>query len=124
MQLDRHGFAWLTLVAVQEAWRMAGPAREQPAGLFLAEPECEGELTEPAGLGDDPIDRVIAHERHDLRVKSFARLKPRERQALLLLAGGYRYTEIAILTGSTYSAVNRRLAEGRARLRDFEGANF
>jgi DNA-directed RNA polymerase specialized sigma24 family protein len=70
------------------------------------------------GLAADPLDRVIAREEHVRRVASFAGLKSRERRDLFLLAGGFRYVEIATLTGSTYSAVNRRLAEGRARLRE------
>ena len=41
---------------------------------------------------------------------------------LFLQACGYRYGEIAALTGSTYTGVNRRLAEGRAELRRLERA--
>ena len=47
----------------------------------------------------------------------FAALKAREQRDLLLLAGGYRYQEIAHLADSTYTAVNRRIAEGRTHLR-------
>jgi hypothetical protein len=41
-------------------------------------------------------------------------LKPRQREALYLKGLGYRYTEIMRLTGATYTAVNRRITEGRA----------
>jgi DNA-directed RNA polymerase specialized sigma24 family protein len=51
---------------------------------------------------------------HRERVARFARLKPRERRDLILSAGGFKYPEIAGLTGSTYTAVNRRITEGRA----------
>jgi DNA-directed RNA polymerase specialized sigma24 family protein len=51
------------------------------------------------------------------RAQAFRQLKPREREALFLKALGYSYNEIARLTDSTYTAVNRRLTEGRARLR-------
>jgi hypothetical protein len=44
-------------------------------------------------------------------------LKPSERQALYLKGLGYTYREIMRLTGSTYTAVNRRITEGRAALR-------
>jgi DNA-directed RNA polymerase specialized sigma24 family protein len=50
-------------------------------------------------------------------VERFAQLTAAERRALLLKAGGYSYHEIAALTASTYTAVNRRLTEGRNRLR-------
>jgi DNA-directed RNA polymerase specialized sigma24 family protein len=62
------------------------------------------ELNEPAALTHDPLERAIA-------------LKPRERRDLLLLAGGHSYQQIAELTGSSYTAVNRRINEGRAHLR-------
>jgi DNA-directed RNA polymerase specialized sigma24 family protein len=45
------------------------------------------------------------------------RLKPRERRDLYLRALGYRHNEIAELTDATYTAVTRRLTEGRAQLR-------
>jgi RNA polymerase sigma-70 factor, ECF subfamily len=44
-------------------------------------------------------------------------VKPREREALYLKALGYSYQEIARLTDSTYTAVDRRITEGRAVLR-------
>jgi DNA-directed RNA polymerase specialized sigma24 family protein len=47
-------------------------------------------------------------------------LKPRERRDPYLHALGYRYNEIAESTGSSYTAINRRLTEGRARLRALE----
>ena len=44
-------------------------------------------------------------------------LKPREREALYLFGLGYSYHEIAQITNATYTAVNRRITEGRAALR-------
>ena len=42
----------------------------------------------------------------------------REREALYLKGLGYSYTEIMRLTGASYTAVNRRITEGRAALRE------
>jgi len=123
--LDGEGFSWLSAVAIHEAWRLARAGRvEQPAGLFWPESELAGELPEPAGADADPLDLAVAAELHRVRVDSLEVLKPHERQALGLQALGYRYDEIAALTGCSYTAVNRRLSEGRARLRRVEGANF
>jgi DNA-directed RNA polymerase specialized sigma24 family protein len=59
-------------------------------------------------------DRVIARlDRSD----AIRALKPKEREALYLFGLGYSYDEIAQLTQATYTAVNRRITEGRAALR-------
>jgi DNA-directed RNA polymerase specialized sigma24 family protein len=114
--LDRRGLSWLKLVATQEAWRLNGPSNDRPVGLFIAEPDDEAEFFEPASLHGDPLVRVLDRETQHERLERFAQLKPRERRDLFLHAAGYSYTEIAALTDSTYTAVNRRLTEGRRRL--------
>jgi DNA-directed RNA polymerase specialized sigma24 family protein len=114
--LDRRGLSWLKLVATQEAWRQIRPTNDRPVGLFIAEPGHEDEFFEPASLHGDPLVRVLDQETQHERLARFAQLKPRERRDLLLQAAGYSYTEIATLTDSTYTAVNRRLTEGRRRL--------
>jgi DNA-directed RNA polymerase specialized sigma24 family protein len=115
--LDASGFAWLAVVATREAWTQATP-KDQPAGVFIGfDGDQPAELAEPAGPGSDPLELAIAHEGHAERLEAFATLKPRERRDLLLKATGYTYDEIAAMTGATYTAVNRRLTEGRARAR-------
>ena len=115
--LDATGFAWLIVVATREAWTQATP-KDLPAGVFIGfDRERPAELAEPAGPGSDPLELAIAHEEHAERLDAFATLKPRERRDLLLKATGYSYDEIAAMTGSSYTAVNRRLTEGRARAR-------
>jgi hypothetical protein len=111
--LDRRGLRWLALVATQEAWRLASTAQETPAGAFLSAPEDTDELAEPAGLMDDPLDRVIALETHRERVARFAGLEPCKRRDLLLQAGGYRYHEIMALSGVI--RCRRRLPRGAVR---------
>jgi DNA-directed RNA polymerase specialized sigma24 family protein len=119
--LDRRGLRWLQTVATREAWRLASTAHEIPVGAFLratTDDDAEqGTMPEPPGDMPGPLDQVAARLRHTERVEHLRRLKPREREALYLKAVGYRYQEIATLTGSTYTAVTRRITEGRARLR-------
>ncbi|MDA0163135.1 hypothetical protein OM076_22870 [Solirubrobacter ginsenosidimutans] len=116
--LDDRGFGWLATVAMHEAWRTKRDCREVPCGTFATRCEDDRELTDPPSLASDPLDRVLAAELHRERVARFAELIASERRDLLLLAGGYRYREIATLTASTYTAVNHRITRGRARLRD------
>jgi DNA-directed RNA polymerase specialized sigma24 family protein len=60
----------------------------------------------------------VAVLEHAADLHALKTLKLPERQGLFLKALGYRYHEIAQLTGSTCTAVNRRLTEGRRRLRE------
>jgi DNA-directed RNA polymerase specialized sigma24 family protein len=77
-----------------------------------------GELQEPeASTQPDIADLVAARSEHDRSVDDLRQIKPNERLALHLQALGYRYSEIEQATGASYTAVNRRLTEGRARLR-------
>jgi RNA polymerase sigma factor (sigma-70 family) len=115
--LEHGGFAWLATVAIREAWRLASRPREVPVGAYLPGDPEPGIVPEPPGDTADPADRAIAREQHSQRVNDFARLKPREREALYLKALGHSYQEIAALTNASYTAVNRRINEGRARLR-------
>ena len=122
IDLDHRGVRWLTTVAVREAWRQASSRREVPAGAFVSSAAPAGSepgvLCEPAGPAGDPADVVLARAEHDRRVGDLRALKPCQRQALYLHELGYSYREICQLTASSYTAVNRRLTEGRARLRE------
>lgn len=97
---------------------MARP-RAQPAdGRASLGTGDSGELAEPAAIGDDEVEEVAAaHLEHAERVADLSALKSAERTALYLQAPGYRYREIGAVTDASYTAVNRRLTEGRARLR-------
>ena len=57
-----------------------------------------------------------AHER-------LASLKLAERRALVLIAAGYSYKEIAEMNEWTLTKVNRCAAEGRARLRELQNSS-
>jgi DNA-directed RNA polymerase specialized sigma24 family protein len=115
--LDKRGFHWLATIAIHEARHARCARPEIPSGTFAADCDDERERSDPPGLGSEPIDLVIAAEVHRERIARFARLKPRERRDLLLSAGGYSYQEIATATASSYTAVDRRIKEGRAQLR-------
>jgi DNA-directed RNA polymerase specialized sigma24 family protein len=116
ISLDRRGRNWLLVVATREAWRAAG-VPERPAGSFIgATGNRPYDAQEPPGPASDPLELAIAHELHEQRVERLADSSPRERRDLYLHAAGYSYTELQELTGSTYTAVNRRLTEGRRKL--------
>lgn len=117
IDLDPRGLAWMTLIAAREAWRTTAVTAEPTAGRYALS-GARDVLSEHGGPpGPTMEDRVIDREHHHQRRTDLAALKPAERQALGLKAVGYSYTEIADLTGASRTAVNRRLAEGRAHLR-------
>jgi RNA polymerase sigma factor (sigma-70 family) len=117
IDLDHRGAAWIATVATHQALQLVSQRREVPVGAFMPWPPEPGIVTEPADDTSDPGDVVAARDQYTQRVRDLALLKPREREALYLKALGYSYHEIAQLTNATYTAVNRRINEGRARLR-------
>jgi RNA polymerase sigma factor (sigma-70 family) len=115
--LDARGASWLATVAIHEAWAEARRRQvERPSGTLCGEFE-PGEAGEPTGPASDPLDRAIELDEHRDRRERFATASAREREALLLHALGYRYKEISAITGASYTAVNRRITEGRRRVR-------
>ena len=123
--LDARGFSWLTTVAVHEAWRLGPVTQEQPAGALTSPADCNrkpGERPEPADTDQrGTAEKALDHIEHHDRLQAMQALKPREREVLYLKGLGYSYAEIMRLTGATYTAVNRRLSEGRAALRLHRG---
>jgi len=121
VDLDSGAFSWLVTVAQREAWRLSRHRQqEHPAGAFLSptrEDNPDGELPEPSADTRDVDDQVIARIELHHRVTAMQALKPREREALCLKGLGYSYQEIMQITDATYTAVNRRITEGRAALR-------
>ena len=118
VSLDARGFGWLTVVAVREVRHQRARTQELPMGALTLGAGEPGELPEPAAATQAGVDELAAaHLEHAERVDDLSALKPAERTALYLQALGYRYREIAGATDASYTAVNRRLTEGRARLR-------
>lgn len=120
ISLDAAGFRWLTTAAIHEGWRLTSTSKETPIGSFQGDPRGHDDSDEPEPadmLTPDPAEQALARVEHAQRLSDLRTLKRRERRDLYLKALGYRYSEIADATGSSYTAVNRRLSEGRARLR-------
>ncbi len=105
--------AWMHLVTRREALAV----RRERERLLGAEP---GESLRTSAPG--PFEQAERREWASERARALARLKPAERRALVLRGEGYSYREICVLTGWTYTKVNRSLVEGRARLRELGAA--
>lgn len=114
--LDARGASWLITVATHEAWRLARP-RDVPVGAFRSQDVDAGELPEPPCLEASVPERLLELAEHESRVEHLRTLDSLERRDLLLKAAGYSYREIAELTGTTYTQVNRHLAHARNNLR-------
>ena len=104
---------WMQVVTKREAMRvrrsrerLLGGGRVETAGGDLGALE----LLSPA---PGPAERAERRERVAHSAAALAALKPQERRALALKAEGYSYAEIQVITGWTYTKVNRCMAEGR-----------
>ena len=115
--LDDRAAAWLATVAIREGWRLTRGERDVAMGAMLPGVPEPGELPEPEAPEVTADAQAIARIEHAERVADLRTLKARERRDLYLQALGYSYDEIAALTNASYTAVNRRISEGRARLR-------
>jgi DNA-directed RNA polymerase specialized sigma24 family protein len=117
-------FIWLRVVAIREASRQRARAHaETPAGHFHTPHPGElapGEHPEPPADTPDIADQVAARIQHAQRRHDLATLKPNDRHALYLQGLGYRYQEIMHITDASYTAVNRRITEGRRALRKLD----
>jgi len=108
--------AWLTLTLKRRCWatyrrqRLVPTQPLSPTGT-QSQPNTEANAQRPL----HELAEVSHNARHIQH--AFSQLKQDERRALSMLALGYSYTEIAQLTGWTYTKVNRCITEGRAHLR-------
>ena len=99
---------------------MASKTRhERLAGSFVSSHSDEisaAEMLEPTAdiRGVDEV--ALVRVEHEERIAALRLIKPRDRQALFLKGMGYSYHEIMDITDPTYTAVNRRITEGRAAL--------
>ena len=110
VRLGPGGFAWLCRVAEHEVWRLqAAERREPPVDLLADEPAPAN-----ASVRDDVLR--IVEQRAALAV--LRELPDRQRRILLMHAYGFRYSEIARMTGATVRTVERQLRRAREHLRD------
>jgi RNA polymerase sigma factor (sigma-70 family) len=92
---------------------LSGPAAMTP------EPEREDWVALLPSDADGPAERTERHEAIARSREALQNLKPQELRALTLLAEGYSYAEIGEITGFSHTKINRCLAEGRERFRNF-----
>jgi DNA-directed RNA polymerase specialized sigma24 family protein len=107
--------AWLTTVAIHEAWRLNRIDRR--AGTF-----------DPAMLDAISIGReravAAAHdvaEQH-MRLELVAQIPERPRRFLLRLALGYSYDEISAAEGVSHTTTNKQIARAKRILRELDCA--
>jgi RNA polymerase sigma factor (sigma-70 family) len=108
-------YRWMYTVALRQAWALGrAQRREQPGGGLSGTDDDRPEpLSNDLDLVDviaDRVDRAIVRE-------VLLTLHWRERRELLLYAHGLSYQEIAEVTGTSLTAVNRWLARGKKALR-------
>jgi len=100
-------YAWLKTVAVHRAWQLAKrECRDARLELFAEDAEAR----------HDPRDTelvVLAHE----ALEAIARLPERQRRYFTLHLSGNTYHDIARITGTSRSAVNKHLDRARKTLR-------
>jgi DNA-directed RNA polymerase specialized sigma24 family protein len=116
IELERYeAYWWLYKVALRQAWALGrARRREQPIGGLNGADE---DLPEPMSLHSDVAELVAEHLDHASVHRVLGALHWRERRELLLHAHGFSYQEIARLTDTSYTAVNRWLRRGRNSLR-------
>ena len=110
---------WMLVVIRRSAWAIGRQRRERHGVVEEVSIE-QAEARFGAGLAEDrrgPEQLAEAGAEIAAFAFIFARLKRDERRALLLLAAGYSFHEIAAIEGWTYSKVKRCTYEGRLRLR-------
>jgi RNA polymerase sigma factor (sigma-70 family) len=113
--------AWLHTTVKREAWRIrrrASRRRERsldrPMGAGENDQSWVDAMPSPA---PGPAELALREEDLGERREMLAGLKPDQGRALGLLAAGFSYREICLITGWTYTKVNRSVAEGRVALR-------
>jgi len=120
LQLLRHQpdrasvFPWLYVVGVHEAYRLSTLERRELRLEALATGSAWETFIPGSVTLEDQLEALEA-------LRSLARLPDRQRRDLALFVAGYRYREIAQLTGGrTYTNVNKHLTKARAAIRRSE----
>jgi RNA polymerase sigma factor (sigma-70 family) len=100
---------WLATTATREALRLV---RTQRRELSLEqEREAEGELLELV-VEQGPERMLEVRE----RLAEVRQLSPRQQRLVMLQGFGYRYSEIAAVTGDSCRTIDRQLARARRKL--------
>jgi RNA polymerase sigma-70 factor, ECF subfamily len=112
---------WLHRVVVNaclDRLRAAKVRRAEPLPDMLEEYADRGALASSRSTNStDPVDTVIAGERHSAVVDALATLPAEQRAALVLVdMEGYPITEVAAILGVAEGTVKSRCSRGRAKL--------
>jgi len=120
LQLLRHQpdrasvFPWLYVVAVHEAYRLSTLERRDLRLEALATGSAWETFIAGSVTLEDQLEALEA-------LRALAGLPDRQRRDLALFVAGYKYREIAQLTGGrTYTNVNKHLTKARAAIRRSE----
>jgi DNA-directed RNA polymerase specialized sigma24 family protein len=117
-QPDRYAiFAWLRIVAIHEAYRLAAIDRRARhlERLNIDEHDSQELIADTRTL-DEAVAALEA-------LRTLASLPERQRSDLTLKVAGYSYEEIRALTpGRTFTNVSKSLVKARARIRHTRGA--
>jgi DNA-directed RNA polymerase specialized sigma24 family protein len=108
-----HALAWLTTVAVHEAWRLNAIARRAGA--------VDPDMVDAISIGREravPCTHDVAAQH--LRLDLVAQIPERPRRFLLRLALGYSYNEISLAEGVSHTTTNRQIARAKHILRDLD----
>ena len=112
-QPDRYAiFAWLRVVAIHEAYRLAAIDRRARhlERLNIDEHDWQELVADPRTL-DDAVAALEA-------LRTLASLPERQRSDLTLKIAGYSYEEIRTLTpGRTFTNISKSLVKARATIR-------
>lgn len=112
-QPDRYAiFAWLRVVAIHEAYRLAAIDRRARhlKRLNIDEHDWQELIAEPRTL-DEAVAALEA-------LRTLASLPERQRSDLTLKVAGYSYEEIRVLTpGRTFTNVSKSLVKARGTIR-------
>lgn len=111
---DRSPRGWLITVARREFIRVLERKR---VTTDLYDHDKARSMADPA---PEPDEVVLDHGQRTLDgalQKALARLTPRERAVLTDVHAGYTYAEIQQRRGLSYTALNKALTKGRAKLR-------
>jgi DNA-directed RNA polymerase specialized sigma24 family protein len=107
-----HALAWLTTVAVHEAWRLNAIGRR--AGAF------DPDMVDAISIGRERAVSIHDVAAQHLRLDLVAQIPERPRRFLLRLALGYSYDEISLAEGVSHTTTNRQIARAKRILRDLD----
>lgn len=117
--------AWLFTVARHEARRLRRQAErvgsldaEAQGGSAVTGSRLAGPLVETIA-GKDTIE--ASHTAREA-LRALASLPENQRRYLALKVAGHSYREICVLTGASYTNVNKHLTRARARVREQRAA--